>query len=448
VGPEQEAIEAFEACLAQGDAALHTHCALQSAQESQRIDVAGRPLCSVLRPRFLARSHAELLATESSLVAHVLERAAPVLLNSDRALDAIGASEQEREIWAIDPGYSGFTLTSRLDSFMHEGTIKLIEYNAESPAGIGFCDRLFSLFHNLPVVAQWSRRFRLARAEGCRHLLDALLWAYHERGGRGIPSIAVIDWEDVITRRDFELCCEYFRAQGVPTIIVDPRGLEYRGGRVLAGSEVVTLVYRRVLLHELLEHAGDIQPLLQAYREGAICMVNSPRSKLLHKKSVFALLSAGALGIELTPEEQAVIDATVPWTRLVVPGPVEYGGKRENLPALLLRNQDRLALKPVDDYGGKGVVLGWDESESTWTEAVERALGGGYVVQERVPVPSEPYPVWQDGRLTSASLHLDTDPLLFRGSMGSVLTRLSGSALLNVSAGTGSSVPTFVIEER
>jgi hypothetical protein len=64
-----------------------------------------------------------------------------------------------------------------------------------------------------------------------------------------------------------------------------------------------------------------------------------------------------------------------------------------------------------------------------------------------VAVPEEPFPVWQDDRLAYVNLLLDTDPLLFRGAMGSILTRLSGSALLNVSAGTGSSVPTFVVEE-
>jgi uncharacterized circularly permuted ATP-grasp superfamily protein len=447
VGPEHEAIEAYDASLGRGDVARRTYLALSDAQQAHRVLVGGRPLCSVLRPRFLARSHADHLASVSALVARVLERAGGALLASERALDLIGASEQEREIWAIDPGYPGFTLTSRLDSFTVDGRPRFIEYNAESPAGIGYCDRLFSLFSMLPAVQHWTQRFAVARVEGCRHLLDALLWAYHERGGRGIPSVAVIDWEDVITRRDFELCAEYFRTQAIPTVIVDPRALEYRNGRVWAGNEPITLVYRRVLLHELLARADEAAPLLRAYRDGAVCMVNSPRSKLLHKKSVFALLSEGALGVALTPEEQAAIDATIPWTRLVVPGPTVYDGHSEDLLALLLRHQERFALKPVDDYGGKGVVLGWTSARSAWEASVEHALRGGYVVQQRVAVPEEPFPVWQDDRLAYVNLLLDTDPLLFRGAMGSILTRLSGSALLNVSAGTGSSVPTFVVEE-
>ena len=43
-------------------------------------------------------------------------------------------------------------------------------------------------------------------------------------------------------------------------------------------------------------------------------------------------------------------------------------------------------------------------------------------------------------------LAIDLDPYLFHGRPGGVLTRLSSSALLNVTAGAGSVVPTFVVE--
>src|SRR5437763_17099235 len=108
--------------------------ALTEAQERWGVVVAGRPLCSVLRPRFLAsRRHAEL-ARISGIIARLMERAGEQILCSDAALEAIGANDLEREIWEVDPGYPGFTLTSRLDSFMVGQMPRFIEYNAESPA--------------------------------------------------------------------------------------------------------------------------------------------------------------------------------------------------------------------------------------------------------------------------------------------------------------------------
>jgi uncharacterized circularly permuted ATP-grasp superfamily protein len=266
-------------------------------------------------------------------------------------------------------------------------------------------------------------------------------------GGKGPPRIAIVDWEHVITRRDFEIIAAYFRAHGIETVITDPRRIEYRNGIVQAGGERVDLIYRRVLLHELLEKSEEAAALLQAYREGAVCMVNSPRSKLLHKKALLALLSDGRLDLSMTEDERAIVNATIPWTRSVTSGPTTYAGERVDLERFAADNQTRLALKPVDDYGGRGVVLGWDCTPDEWNGALESAMNDAYVLQERVRVAEGEFPIWLDGSLQLTSLLVDTNPLLFRGRTGGILTRTSSDALLNVSAGTGSSTATLIMED-
>jgi hypothetical protein len=62
-----------------------------------------------------------------------------------------------------------------------------------------------------------------------------------------------------------------------------------------------------------------------------------------------------------------------------------------------------------------------------------------------VPVPREPFPVALEG-LHLLDLAVDMDPYLFDGRVGGTLTRLSSSALLNVTAGAGSIVPAYVVE--
>jgi hypothetical protein len=448
-----EAAESYHATmLADRELASRTHRDLLRAHHEYGLMIRDRPLCNVLRPRFLDGTSAAVLARAARIIAELLERAGQHLLTSDRLLDPVGASEAERDVWSIDPGYRDLTVTSRLDSFMASGRIRFIEYNAESPAAIGFCDVLTEIFERLPAVRSWGQAPKQS-ADARDRLLDVLLQAYRDWGGTGRPSVAVIDWADVITRRDFELCAEQFRARGIPTVICDPRELERdRGGRVAHRGERIDLVYRRVLLHELLEKAPEARSLFDAYREGAVCVVNSPRSKLLHKKTVFAMLSEGTLGIDVTDEEQAVIDGTVPWTRTVRPGPTSYRGADVDLIRLLRDQRERFVLKPADDYGGRGIVLGWDSSEGQWDEALESSPDGELVVQERVEVPEEEYPVWRVAGNTrdeeeTALLRLlvDTDPLMFKGRMGGILTRMSGSAVLNVTAGTGSSAPTFIL---
>jgi hypothetical protein len=102
-------------------------------------------------------------------------------------------------------------------------------------------------------------------------------------------------------------------------------------------------------------------------------------------------------------------------------------------------------LKPNDEYGGKGVVLGWTVDRHEWEQTLIGALTTSFVVQEKVAVPREPFPVVLD-RVHFLDLSVDCDPYLFWGRVGGVLTRLSSSALLNVTAGAGSVVPTYLVE--
>jgi hypothetical protein len=54
-----------------------------------------------------------------------------------------------------------------------------------------------------------------------------------------------------------------------------------------------------------------------------------------------------------------------------------------------------------------------------------------------------------DGHVTLIDRMLDTNPFVFYGDyIDGCLSRLSTEALLNVSAGSGSAVATFVVEKR
>jgi hypothetical protein len=428
--------------------AADSHAHLTRAQREHGLELQERYLCNVLRPRFIQRQRADELTRISSTLAHLMERLGHYLLSWSAGLDLVGASDQEQELWAVHPGYDDITVTSRLDSFMVGGVPRFVEYNAESPASIGFCDCLTEIFEQSPGMLAWAERHRLSRFRVREALLTSLLQAYRDAGGTGTPNVAIVDWDNVLTKRDFELCAEYFREVGITTVITDPRLLEYRGGHVYCGDQRIDLVYRRVLLHELLDRAEEAAPLLQAYADGAVCMVNSPRSKLLHKKSIFALLSEGVPGFGMSPEERAVVDLTIPWTRLLRDTTTTYGGENVELVALLESNRERFALKPVDDYGGRGVILGWDTDENEWARGLESALRNRYVVQERVTVPHGDFPIWDSGSVRMESMLVDTDPLLFYGEVAGILTRISSDQLLNVSAGTGSTTPTFVFEEE
>jgi uncharacterized circularly permuted ATP-grasp superfamily protein len=126
-----------------------------------------------------------------------------------------------------------------------------------------------------------------------------------------------------------------------------------------------------------------------------------------------------------------------------------FQGQQVDLLPFLSAHKDEFVLKPNDEYGGKGILLGWETGQSEWEAALKSALTEPYIVQQRVRIPSEPYPSLVEGRVQIYDRLIDTNPYIWYGDyVSGCLTRLSTVELLNVTAGGGSVVPTFVVELR
>src|SRR5207253_202465 len=207
-----------------------------------------------------------------------------------------------------------------------------------------------------------------------RRQVRAMLHAFKQWGGSGTPVIGIIDWEGLPTAPEFEMFKAFFEEAGVKTVICDPRALEFRQGKLYAQGAAVNLVYRRVLTSELLDRGDETRALREAYVAGAACVVNSFRAKLLHKKMSLALLSDDRYARLYTPAQRRAIAKHVPWTRKVREGHTTYGEKVIDLTEFVIRNRERLVLKPNDEYGGKGVVLGWTVDRHEWEQTLIGAL--------------------------------------------------------------------------
>jgi len=299
-------------------------------------------------------------------------------------------------------------------------------------------------------MREYLRQYEVRPLPARHSVMHALLDAYQQWAGhREKPRIAILDWREVPSYSEFVLFAEYFRSQGIECIIADPREVEYRDGKLVAGDFHITLIYKRVLISELVERGGLDHPVIRAVRDGAVCMVNPFRCKILHKKASLAVLSDERNAALFNMEELAAIDAHIPWTYRVEERLARYRSQSIDLIPYIFEHREHFVLKPNDEYGGKGIVLGWEADAATWGQAIQTALQEPYIVQERVAIPSEVYPSMIDGRIALHERMLDTNPLIFYGGyMDGCLSRLSQEALLNVTAGTGSAVATFVVEKR
>ncbi len=396
-----------------------------------------RPTCPFLRPHIISRSQYDEVARAAHTVASALERMVAHALSDDKLLAVLDPTERETRMARIDPGYARLCVTSRLDAYISDSDFQFLEYNAETPAGVGDQMQLEKVLFPLVHVQELMAQHACWRPEPHRRLLKSLIHTYREWGGmEARPQIAIVDWKGVATESEFHVLREYFATEGYTAEIVDPESLRYDGHNLFAGDFRIDIVYKRVIIHEFLERCDENHPLARAYIDGRICLINSFRTKLAHKKAGFAVLNDPKYSYLFTPEELEVFHKHIPWTRCVHPGVTGFHDREYELIDLIRQERERLVLKPNDDYGGHGVFIGWETAPDEWERAIDVALARPYVVQERVPLRKIPMPAFSD-RVHMEELFVDFNPFLFENEIEGALIRLSSSALLNVTSGGG-----------
>jgi uncharacterized circularly permuted ATP-grasp superfamily protein len=431
---------------------------LMDRMRAARLTFGDRPLCPFLRPFFLTSADEARVKRVAETMARLGERVAQAALVDPALLRHVRLTGAEERLVRIDPGYATASTASRLDAFLLPDSLKFAEYNAESPAGLGYSETLAEIFAGLPIMERFRERFQTRTYALADAILDALLASYREWGGDAKPpTILITDWREVPTWTEFEMLRDRFIGRGVPTVVADPRDLVFDSATatLTAHGQAIDLVYRRVLISDILAREAECRALIDAYTQQAVCMANTLRCKIPHKKAFFAVLTDERYESLFTDDELAVIEAHVPWTRVLADTRTKHGDQVIDLLPHVRRHREQMVIKPNDEYGGSGVTLGWETTASQWDAAIERAIvdasrgddGVSWVVQERIPVRREPFPVFDavSERVVMREMLVDFAPYLFRGKLAGFLTRLSASGLANVTSG-GGQVPAFVVD--
>jgi hypothetical protein len=448
----QDAVSRYHDLLRDHTLAESSRAMLDEGLEQSKLIFGGRRLSPYLRPHFVTETDFARIVQVCETVWSAIQKVKDAAIDDPSIVDDLGVTEVERELISIDPGYRAVSPTARLDSFLTDAAYSFVELNGESPAGIAYVDAAYDIFSRLPVMKRFGETYNVRPLYGRRFMLEVLLDSYEEFLGRKpdtVPQIAIVDLKGMPTQKEFELFKDFFEKEGYPSIICSPDEVEFDNGRLHAGDFRIDIVYKRLLVNEYLPIVREQPALLDAYRAGAICMVNSFRSKLIHKKALFAVLTDQRRAGLFSEAEREAIGKHVPWTRLVRAEKSDYFGKEIDLIEYIRANRNKLVLKPNDDYGGHGITIGWNSEEGDWHAALQNALvNGDYLAQERVPTAREMFPALKDdGTFEFAEQLVDLDPLLFNGRVRSAFTRLSSTELANVSSG-GGMVPTFIISER
>lgn len=422
--------------------------ALQERKKALRLESG--PLSPVLRPHFLANRDYLALTRASETLLSAIERAQHLALSNPALLARVQLLPAERMLAAVEPGYSAMGVAGTLHTQMNDGSLRFGSHTAEAPAGVVYGEALSDLYYEAPPVKEFRKKFKLTKLGGAKPLLSSILKAYKEFGGKQKrPNIAVVEFRqpNAGSLSENALLAEFFAREGCATEIVSPDQLEFRGNVLRRGDFTIDIVYRNVRIQEFLVRFDLNHPLVRAYKDRAVCMINSFRAELGSKKAIFDLLTDDAVTGRFPAAERKAIKEFVPWTRVVQAAKTTHKGHTVDLPEFVMKHRAKLVLRPNDDSPEVHPVRGSEVNDLNWEKALRQAMRTPFVVQELAEPHRNVFPMLQYGSLMMKEMLVDVQPHAFLGSVHGCSSWLSvaGSAAFSTLAGLA---PTFLLEGK
>ncbi len=321
-----------------------------------------------------------------------------------------------------------------------DGTMYVLEDNLRCPSGVSYVienrrimkSTFPSLFQNVPIrsVSDYPGR-----------LLDTLL--HLAPAGIQNPQ-AVVLTPGVFNSAYFE---HSFLAQQMGVELVEGRDLVVHDGhvhmRTTRGFERVDVIYRRVdddfLDPDVFRPDSmlGVPGLMEVYKAGRVALANAPGTGVADDKVVYAYVPAM---IKFYLGEDAIL-----------PNVPTYLCWREEDLAYVCDHIEKLVVKPANESGGYGMLVGPAASSSECQAFAEKVKQNprNYIAQPTLALSRAP--VIANGRLEGR--HVDLRPYILYGKdifvLPGGLTRVAlrkGSLVVNSSQGGGSK-DTWVLAE-
>jgi len=349
------------------------------------------------RPVFL--EHAEFAVLRDDLLAlHAALASLPGrLFGGDVAAFARSVGMTGAQVTAIERTRGQApTRLGRADLFRDESAFRVLELNLGSALG-GLDNALLNrAFLTDPAVADFVASNGLSYVDTVEVLVATLRTECALPDGTR-PLIAVADWPDSFTvlERQLRYSAAQLARHGLEAVPCHLGQLRVADRRVWLNGRPVDVVYRVFLIKDLLRpEAGELaDPVLRAAERGEVKLFAPIDAELYGSKGALALLSDEANRHLFSDAELASLDRILPWTRMVRPGPVTVGGRRQvGMAEYAIAEREHLVLKPTALHSGAGVIQGWLTSPDEWQRQIAAAMEGPFVLQRRIRPLAEPFP--------------------------------------------------------
>lgn len=401
----------------------------------------GKPVPVPIKPHFISAKQRVLMQRGISRISSALEKFIKIWLEDDELQAMWNVTPEELALYKAEPGYQNSIQVARFDAFLEGMNLKFLEFNCDSPGGTGYADVIHRAFLDMFDRNEMGTEYDVSDRQRLLHLYETIRDCYGEwRAGKDHPEhpfIVVSDWRDVSTMPDIQITIDHLRDCGMDAVFADPRDMTHEADGLYLNGRRVDVVYKRVISKELALDP-DSGGLRDAYIQGKVCMLNSPRSVIVGNKKILAAIRRPEILAKFNGIERDAIRDYVPWTETLDDRKAEFHGFLVNLRDFVLDNKDKLVLKAAQSYGGKDVFLGFETDAKDWESLMEKHIDEGtWIVQQLVSIPKELFPVLHEDSVQMDLMNVNINPLAFGGAYAGAYTRLSKKNVINVSYGGG-----------
>ena len=206
----------------------------------------GKPFPTFLRPLFVDARYKEPLRKIVVNIMSAIEKVANLFFTKPEYQNFFEMDPLDKELAMIDPRYPRRVIQARLDAFLYEdSTIKFLEFNCDSPSGMGWHDQLIQLFEELPITKDFHKQYKASYEALLPPFFQMLKSKNRQFGNRDDAVFAIVCKNDSTIRYDVELIIEHInKKENHKAIFADPRDFTYDGKTLRVKDTPVGLIYR------------------------------------------------------------------------------------------------------------------------------------------------------------------------------------------------------------
>lgn len=417
--------EYIELVLENPDLYLQDYKRTVEKVKNSKAQYKGKPVPFLYNPMFFTEEDVDNFRKIGSMMISIANKVTNRYIEDEDFRKKFRFPKLMEELILVENGYHINVPIARFDIFYKDyDNFKFCELNTDGSSAMNEDNTLAEILLETEAMKRFGRKYSFSLFELFDSWVKESLEIYKKFDPNNPkPNVAIVDFTESGTTEEFKEFKKAYMRNGYNCIIVDPRDLTYKDGKLYFKDYKIDLVYRRIVTFELIEKAEEIPDFIEAYKNKAMCTIGSLRSQVVHNKIIFKILHDEDTLEFLNQEEREFIKKHIPYTGL-------FEGDKKIFEEVL-NNKDKYIMKPLDLNGSRGVFAGRDYSIEEWKRKLEEVWERDYLYQEFYNPHKREFIVFNDRGVSVEEFGTITGLFMYNENLAGLYTRVGSKSIIS-----------------